>query len=85
MRKATPVNIIVYYPKTEKGRREIARRLAVFQASKVTAYLEKLNCPNWQKIESIDAVIKGLKQGSKIERDNACVNRNQSMKSANGW
>lgn len=70
MRKATPVNIIVCYPKAEKSRREIARKIAAFQASKVTTYLEKLNCPTWQKMELIDAAIKELKQSAEIERDN---------------
>lgn len=67
MRKAAPISIIVCYPKTEKGRREIARKIAAFQASKATAYLEKINCPSWQKIELIDATIKGLKQSSEFE------------------
>lgn len=79
MRKATPINIIVYYPKTEKDRHEIARKIAAFQASKAAAYLEKLNCPSWQKIELMDATIKGLKQSSEFERNNVCGNRHQSM------
>lgn len=70
MRKVTPVNLIVCYPKTEKGQREIAQQIAAFQASKVTAYLEKLNCPSWQKIELINAAIKGLKQSAEFERGN---------------
>lgn len=67
MRKATPVNIIVCYPKTEKGCHEIAQRIAAFQASKITAYLEKINCPGDQKIELIDAVIKKL--GHEINKE----------------
>lgn len=79
MRKATSVNIIVCYPKTEKGRCEIAQKIAEFQASKSTAYLEKLSCPSWQKIELIDAVIKGVKQRSEFERENVWGNRHPSM------
>lgn len=70
MRKVTPVNIIICYPRTEEGRREISRKIAAFQASKVTTYLEKLNCSTGQKVELIDAAIDELKQSAEIEMDN---------------
>lgn len=70
MRKTEHINIIVCYPKNEKSCHEIAQRIAAFQASKITAYLEKLNCPSSQKTVLIDATIKGLKQGSDFKKDN---------------
>jgi len=56
-RKSTPINVIVYYPKTEEGKRELANRVADAHASMVTQYLKKLKCPTEQKVQLLDAVI----------------------------
>ncbi len=56
-RKSTPINVIVYYPKTEEGKRELANRVANAHASMVTQYLKKLKCPTEQKVQLLDAVI----------------------------
>ena len=45
MRKMVPVNVIVYYPKTEKGREDLARRVAEVHADAVIRRLKSLNCP----------------------------------------
>ncbi len=56
-RKSNPINVIVYYPKTEEGKRELANRVADAHASMVTQYLKKLKCPTEQKVQLLDAVI----------------------------
>ena len=57
MRKAAPINIIVHYPTTEEGWRELRRRMAIVHADAVLNSVQKLNCPTWQKIKLIDAII----------------------------
>ena len=57
-RKSAPINVIVHYPKTEEGKRELAERVASVHASLVNQHIKKLNCPSEQKIQLLDAVIK---------------------------
>ena len=52
---SAPINVIVYYPKTEQGKRELAERVAGIHADMVNQYIEKLNCPSDQKVELLDA------------------------------
>lgn len=60
-KKSVPVNVIFYYPKTEEGQRELARRVAAIHANFVLQYIRKLNCPSWQKEQLLDAVIESAK------------------------
>ena len=62
MKKAAPINIIVHYPTTEEGWRELRRRMAIFHADAVLNYVQKLNCPTWQKIKLIYAIIEDAKK-----------------------
>ena len=57
-RKSAPINVIVHYPKTEQGKRELAERVAGVHADMVNQYIKKLNCPSDQKVQLLDAVIK---------------------------
>lgn len=57
MRKMTPINVIVYYPKTEEGQDELRRRVALVHADAVNRRLKELRCPEKQKLELLDAVI----------------------------
>lgn len=57
IRKSAQINIVVHYPKTEKGKQELAERVADVHADMVTRQIQKLNCPSEQKIELLDAVI----------------------------
>ena len=70
MKKAAPINIIVHYPTTEEGWRELRRRMAIVHADAVLNYVQKLNCPTWQKIKLIDAIIEDAKKEakSKVEK-----------------
>ena len=70
MKKAAPINIIVHYPTTEEGWRELRRRMAIVHADAVLNSVQKLNCPTWQKIELIDAIIEDAKKeaNAKVEK-----------------
>ena len=57
-RKSAPINVIVHYPKTEEGKRELAERVASVHADMVNQHIKKLNCPSDQKVQLLDAVIK---------------------------
>ena len=57
-RKCAPINVIVHYPKTIEGQRELAERVADVHASLVHQHIKKLNCPSDQKVQLLDAVIK---------------------------
>ena len=57
-RKSAPIHVIVHYPKTEEGKRELAERVAGVHADMVNQHIKKLNCPSEQKVQLLDAVIK---------------------------
>ena len=67
MKKAALINIIVHYPTTEEGWRELRRRMAIVHADAVLNYVQKLNCPTWQKIKLIDAIIEDAKKEAKTK------------------
>ena len=60
-----PVNLIVYYPKTEEGQLELAKRVSDVHADVVTRRIKSLNCPTSQKLELLDAVIDTVKKRSR--------------------
>ena len=45
MRKSTPVKIKVYYPQTEAGSQELARRVSDVYSDYVVAQIDKMNVP----------------------------------------
>lgn len=55
---SSPINVIVHYPKTIEGQRELSKRVAGVHASLVNQYIKKLNCPSDQKVQLLNAVIK---------------------------
>lgn len=67
MRKMAPVNVIVYYPKTEEGREYLARRVAEVHANAVIRRLKSLNCPTRQKLELLDAVVNTVQKNQEQE------------------
>ena len=64
-RKSAPINVIVHYPKTEEGMRELAVRVASVHADMVNQYINKMNCPSEQKVQLLDAVIKSAYEASR--------------------
>ena len=65
IRKMAPIHVIVYYPKTEAGKEELARRVSDVHATAVNQRLKSLNCPTSQKLELLDAVIEAKKKESR--------------------
>ena len=61
-RTSAPIHVIVHYPKTEEGKRELARRVASVHADMVCQFIQKLNCPSEQKEQLFDAVIETAKK-----------------------
>lgn len=56
-RTTTSIHLIVHYPKTEKGKRELAERVAGVHVNSVNQTIQKLNCPFEQKVQLLNAVI----------------------------
>ena len=67
-RKSAPIQVVVHYPTTEEGKRELAERVAEVHADFVLQYVRKLQCPSKQKEELIDAVIESAKERQKQEK-----------------
>lgn len=61
-RTSAPIHVIVHYPKTEEGRRELAKCIAGVHADMVNQYIRKLNCPSEQKEQLLNAVIETAKK-----------------------
>lgn len=59
-RTNSPIKVIVYYPKTEDGKQELAERVASVHADMVNQTIRKLNCPSYQKELLLDAVIEAV-------------------------
>ncbi|MCC8050467.1 MAG: hypothetical protein LIP10_07395 [Clostridiales bacterium] len=56
-RKSAEIHVIVHYPKTEAGKKELAERVAGIHAETVSQYIKHLDCPTAQKELLLDAVI----------------------------
>ena len=54
--------MVVHYPKTEEGKRELARRIAGTHADMVNQYINKLNCPFKQKEQLLNSIIDTAKK-----------------------
>ncbi len=57
MRTSAPIQLVVHWPETEEGKRELARRAADVHADFVLSAIQKLNCPAEQKRELLRAVM----------------------------
>ena len=65
IRSMAPINLIVYYPKTEEAQIELAKRESDVNAAAATQRIKSLNCPTSQKLELLDAVIETVKERSR--------------------
>lgn len=65
MRKPQPINVILYGPRTEQGKEELANRVASVHADAVLRRIRDLQCPQEQKDELLDAIIAAVMQRSK--------------------
>lgn len=64
-KKSSPINIIIYYPHSKVGQRELAARVADVHALTVNQTIKKHNCPSYQKVQLLDAVIKSAEKKRK--------------------
>lgn len=60
-----PINVIVYFPKTQEGQEELEKRVAEVHTSAVTQQIKHLTCPTSQKLDLLDAVIETAKMYSR--------------------
>ena len=51
------MNIIVNYPKTEQGMKELAKRAAHANAMIAKSQIKNLSCPAEQKVQIINALV----------------------------
>ena len=58
----SPVNLIVYYPKSDEGCQELAKRVAQVHADTVLTHIRQLSCPASQKTQLLNAVIADARQ-----------------------
>jgi len=65
IRSMAPINLIVYYPRTEESRTELAKRVSEVHAAAVNRRIQALNCPAGQKLELLAAVIETAKERSR--------------------
>ena len=56
-RTSTPIQVIVHYPTTEEGKRELAERVAGVHADMVSQYIKRLRCPSEQKEKLLDSIL----------------------------
>lgn len=51
------INIIVYYPKTKEGKKELSDKVADVHANTSFQIIKNLNCPLSQKLRLLDTTI----------------------------
>ena len=68
VKKCVLIKLIVYYPKTEEGKRELAQRVADVHAETVKQTVSKLNCSSKQKEQLIDSVIGSVYESEKNKK-----------------
>ena len=61
-KKHAPFELVVYYPKTEEGKRELSERVADIHAETVLQMIHKQDCPSAQKLQLVDAVVETAKR-----------------------
>ncbi len=65
MKRYSPIKIILYSPKADVGKHELAKRVAQIHADAVTMRIKSLRCPTEQKLRLLDTVIETAKEGSR--------------------
>ena len=63
------MEIVVYYPETPEKQALFDMRVAKFHADYVADYIEKLQCPTWQKLKLIDAIAETIMEDVRHEEE----------------
>ena len=61
IRKSAPIRVKVYAPQTQDGKIELSKRVAQIHADAVTRRIKDLNCPTYQKLQLVDAIIQAIR------------------------
>ena len=61
MNSRLPLQVVVIHPETAEGRAELARRVAQVHAEAVMYTLQRLDCPDRQKRDLLQAVVETLR------------------------
>ena len=65
------MEVIVYYPETPEKMALLEKRVAKFHAQYVANYIRKLQCPTWQKMKLIDAIVETIMEDVRHEEEKA--------------
>lgn len=68
MKTFAPINIVIHHPKTEKGWRELKRRMATVHADAILNSISRLDCPASQKERLVQAIIDDAKAQIEAEK-----------------
>lgn len=52
------MEVFVYYPKANKDMKELEKRVAMVHAQAVIQYIQRMSCPQKQKLQLINALKK---------------------------
>ena len=63
MNSCSSLQVVVMQPETAEGRAELARRVAQVHAEAVMYTLQRLDCPDRQKRDLLQAVLETLRAG----------------------
>jgi len=61
------MKITVHYPTSDKGREELAKRVATVHADTTIQYIDKLSCSNERKAALLDAIIAVKQKGNQTD------------------
>lgn len=60
MRKSAQIMLTVHYPDSEEAVTALKRRVSELHAYGIHQHLQGLNCPEFQKLALLDAIIEAL-------------------------
>ena len=67
LRKSAPIEIKLYFPKTDLGKRDLAHQVSSVHADFVSTYIQKLNCSAAQKLKLLDSVVSDRRKTTNID------------------
>ena len=67
IRNLAAAEVAVYYPETEEGRAELARRVADVHAAAVIQRIRSLNCPTDRKTALLEKILREGKENGGTE------------------
>lgn len=68
MKGGTDIEVFMILPRTQQGKAELQKTLALFHAEHAQKMIEKMPCPTEQKLELVDAVVNGIKAEKKAAK-----------------